>query len=126
MRQEKKTVTKLNSNYMQQYEVYQERQKRRKKHLKGRLILLAVVVLFIAGSMTTYHIKQQKMREAKVEKYEQLEEQMTALKKEEKDLKEEIQLLNDDEYLLDLARTNYFFSKKGEIIFKPDKEDSSY
>ncbi len=53
------------------------------------------------------------MREAKVEKYEQLEEQMTALKKEEKDLKEEIQLLNDDEYLLDLARTNYFFLEKG-------------
>lgn len=56
------------------------------------------------------------MREAKVEKYEQLEEQMTALKKEEKDLKEEIQLLNDDEYLLDLARTNYFFSRKREKL----------
>ncbi|HEY4600542.1 MAG TPA: septum formation initiator family protein [Cerasibacillus sp.] len=125
MLKEKKTVTKINSHYIQQYEVQQERLRRKKKRLKTRLILLATVVLLIVGSMTTYHFSQRDLRQAKTEQYDQLQNELKVLKKQESSLKEEIQLLNDEEYLLDLARTNYFFSKKGEIIFTHDKDDSS-
>ena len=45
---------------------------------------------------------------------------MTKLEKEEKNLTEEISLLNNDEYVLELARTNYFLSKEDELIFLTD------
>src|SRR5699024_11543147 len=79
-----------------------------------RLVLFSLIVMIVIGSMATYHIKQRSLYAEKAEQYEQLEEQMTALKKQENQLKEEIKLLNNDEYILDIARTNYFFSKEGE------------
>ncbi|GEN31288.1 cell division protein DivIC [Cerasibacillus quisquiliarum] len=125
MLKEKKNVTKIKSHYIHQYEIQQERLRRKKKRLKTRLILLAMIVFLIIGSMTTYHFSQRDLRQAKVEQYDQLQNELKTLKKQENSLKEEIQLLNDEEYLLDLARTNYFFSKKGEIIFTHDEDDPS-
>ncbi|TFJ92990.1 FtsB family cell division protein [Lentibacillus salicampi] len=122
----KKNVTRLDSNYMQQYDAYIERQKRKKKRLKRRLILFAIVVAIVFGSLATYHLNQRALYEEKEEQYEQLQNEMTALEKNEQNLKEEIKLLNDEEYVLDIARTNYFFSEEGELIFKIPEEEPSY
>ncbi|HLR79504.1 MAG TPA: septum formation initiator family protein [Bacillota bacterium] len=111
---------------MKQYDTYMERQKKKKQRLIRRLVLFSLIVMIVIGSMATYHIKQRSLYAEKAEQYEQLEEQMTALKKQENQLKEEIKLLNNDEYILDIARTNYFFSKEGELIFKIPDNDPSY
>lgn len=121
-----KKITRLNSDYMQQYDAYMERQKRKKQRLIRRLVLFAIVAALVIGSMATYHIKQRVLQAEKTEEYEQLKDELTALKDKEKDYREEIELLNDEEYVLDIARTNYFFSKKGEMIFKIPDEDPSY
>ncbi|MFS0673872.1 FtsB family cell division protein [Ornithinibacillus sp. 179-J 7C1 HS] len=124
--QKKKTVTKLNSQYMDQYDAYIERQKRKKQRLFRRLALFLVVVAIAAGSMAVYHFQQRALHAEKLEEYKQLQEELADLEKKEKKYKEEIQLLNDEEYILEIARTKYFLSKEGELIFKTPEEDSSY
>ncbi|MGM8213033.1 FtsB family cell division protein [Virgibacillus sp. W0430] len=111
---------------MQQYDVYMERQKKKKQRLIRRLALFFIVAVLAISMLATYHVKQRILHAEKKEQYEQLEEELAALKKEEKNLQEEIDLLNDEEYVLEIARTNYFFSKKGELIFKITNEDGSY
>jgi len=123
---EKKPVTRLESSYLQQYDMYIERQKRKKQRLIRRLVLFLIITFLAFGSLTVYHIQQRGAHAEKQEQYEQLEEQLVSLKNEEADLKEEIDLLNDVDYVLEIARTNYFFSKEGELIFKIIDEDPTY
>ncbi|WP_010649016.1 FtsB family cell division protein [Oceanobacillus massiliensis] len=126
MSSKKKTITRLDSNYMQQYDAYIERQKRKKQRLIRRLALFSIVIALTIGTMAVYHLKQRELQAEKIEQYEQLEEKLATLKKEEEKMTEEIELLNDKDYVLDIARTNYFFSKEGELIFKLPNEDPSY
>ncbi|RKQ33036.1 FtsB family cell division protein [Oceanobacillus halophilus] len=126
MSSQKKTVTKIDSNYMEQYDVYIERQKRKKQRLIRRLVLFSLVTLVIIGSMAGYHVKQRVLHAEKQEQYEQLEKELAELKQEEENLKEEINLLNNEDYVLDIARTNYFLSKEGELIFTIPDEEPSY
>jgi len=123
---EEKTVTKLDTNYMHKYDAYMERRKRKKKRLIRRLAILAVVVVLTTGGMLVYHMDQRAVLAEKEAEYEQLENELAVLKEEEEHLKEEVELLKDEEYVLDIARTNYFFSKEGEMIFKLPDEEPSY
>jgi cell division protein DivIC len=124
--QKKKTITKLNSNYMEQYDAHMERQKRKKQRLFRRLVLFAIVVAIAIGGMAVYHFQQRQLHSEKAEEYKLLQEELTNLKKEEDRYKEEIELLNDEQYILDIARTKYFLSKEGELIFKTPDDDTSY
>lgn len=126
MSSKKKTVTRLDSNYMQQYDAYIERQKRKKQRLIRRLVLFSMIAMIVIGSMTSYHIKQRVVQAEKEDQYEQLEGKLATLKEQAVNMNEEINLLNDEDYVLDIARTNYFFSKKGELIFKLPDEDPAY
>lgn len=126
MTEEQKKITRLDSNYIRQYDAYIERQKRRKQKLIRRLVLLSVIVLITFGSLATYHVKQRMLHAEKSEQYEQLEKELEVLHKEEEKHLEEISLLQDEEYVLEIARTNYFFSKQGELIFKMPDESPSY
>ncbi|UJL46499.1 septum formation initiator family protein [Virgibacillus sp. NKC19-16] len=126
MSKREKTVTRLDSQYMQQYDAHMERQKRKKQRLIRRLVLFSIIAAIAIGSMTVYHIQQRALHAEKVEEYEQLEEELTSLQDQEKNYKEEIELLQDEEYVLDVARTNYFFSKEGELIFNLPEEEPSY
>ncbi|QHE54164.1 septum formation initiator family protein [Pontibacillus sp. HMF3514] len=103
-----------------------KRQQKKKKRLVRRLALFALVTFLLFGSLLSYHLKQRSLLADKQQEYQQLQEDMQQLNKKESDLKEEIQLLQDEEYVLQIARTNYFFSKEGEIIFKLPDNGPSY
>lgn len=124
--EEKKKVTKLHSKSVHQYDAYIERQSRKKQRLTRRLVLYALVVAVIIGSMSVYHFNQRSIKADKMDEYEQMEQQLADLKQEESDLNNEIELLQDEDYVLEIARTNYFFSNEGELIFKLPDEDPSY
>ena len=126
MSMKEKTVTRLDYHSMRQYDAYIGRQQRRRKRLIRRLVLFSAIVVMTIGFMTTYHVRQHTLQADKKEQYEQLEKQLDSLKSEETKLNEEINLLNDDDYILEIARTNYFFSKEGELIFKILDESPSY
>lgn len=121
----KSSVTRMHTSYMKQYDAYMERQQLRKKRLYRRLVFFSIIALLAIGSLTVYHINQRSVYAQKQEQYKELQEEKLSLEKTEGDLSEEISLLKNEEYVLDIARTNYFFSKEGELIFKiPDGKPS--
>ncbi|GGD28101.1 FtsB family cell division protein [Pontibacillus salipaludis] len=126
MQDQRDSVAKIDSGYVKQYDAYVERQHKKKKRLIRRLALFTIASLLLLGGLLTYHIQQRNLYAEKQAKYEELQEEMDLLEKQEKDFKEEIKLLNDEEYVLQIARTNYFFSKEGEIIFKIPDNGPSY
>lgn len=111
---------------MKQYDTYMERQKRKKKRLIRRLVAFSILMVIVFVAMVGYHLKQREIHADKLEQYEQLENELVELKEKESRLKEEIELLHNEDYVLDIARTNYFFSKDGELIFKVPDEELSY
>lgn len=123
---EKSSVTRMHTNYMKQYDAYVERQRLRKKRLYRRLVFFSIIAVLAIGSMTVYHLKQRSLHAEKQEQYEELQEQLASLQHTESNLTEEISLLKNEEYILEIARSNYFFSKEGELIFKIPDEEPSY
>lgn len=118
-----KRVTKLKSDYMHQYDAQMERKRRRKRKLIQRLVIVSTVAIVILGVITSYHFKQRSVQADKLEQHDHLTKEIAQLELDEKELLEEVNLLNDEEYILDIARTNYFLSKKGELIFQVDDEE---
>lgn len=108
---------------MHQYDAQKERARRRKKQLFQRLIIIGAAFAVIFAVMITYHFKQRMQLADMQEEYAELMDTSDSLEKQENVLLEEIGLLNDDEYILDIARTNYFLSKKGELIFQVEEQE---
>lgn len=124
-RRERK-VARINSKYMEQYDAHLQRQHKKKSRLHRRLTLFAIIVGITFISISTYHISQRIVFAEKKEQHELLIEQTTALKNKAKNLEEEIKLLEDEEYVLQIAKTNYFFTEEGEIVFKLPQEEPAY
>lgn len=118
MARKEKTVFTMQTKYMDQYQAQLERNKRRKRRLIQRLVAMGILIMIVSTTFVLYHANQRILYAEKAVEYEALQEEMAELKKEEKELLEEINLLNDEEYILDIARTNYFLSKEGELIFQ--------
>lgn len=122
-----KRVTRIKSDYVRQYDAHMELKQKRKKSLFQRLVVFTTLFVIALGVMISYHVTQRSSYAAKQEESELLAEEIGNLQSEETSLLEEIDLLNDKEYVLDIARTNYFLSKKGELIFQVDQsEERSY
>lgn len=111
------TIARIKSDYMKQYDAQLRREKRRQKRLKRRIVASILFVVLVLGSLSLHHFKQRSLQAEIKEEYNELQTEMINLEKEEKSLQEEIALLHDEDYILELARTNYFLSKKGELIF---------
>lgn len=85
---------------------------KRRLTLFGTISVIAVVyfsVSLVFNAYTIYNLS--------VEKKE-LEERFLALKEEAKELKLDIEKLNDEKYLADYARENYLYSKDNEYIIQ--------
>lgn len=122
----RKTVTKLESNYMEQYEAHMKRQQRRKQRLVRRLVTFSIITAIIVGFLASYHVNQRMLYTEKINEYKQMQEELELLVGEQTGLEEEIELLNNDDYILEIARSNYFYSKKGELLFKLPEKSASY
>ncbi len=120
MSESNNTIARIKSDYMKQYDAQLRREKRRQKRLLRRIMASVLLVTLVLGSLTLYHFKQRSVQAEIRTEYNELETEMAKLEKEEKNLTEEITLLKSDEYILELARTNYFLSKEDELIFLTD------
>ncbi|EFS01459.1 DivIC family protein, partial [Listeria seeligeri FSL N1-067] len=60
----------------------------------------------------------------KKEKQVEVDKKMVATKDEEEALNNQIKKLHDDDYIAKLARSEYYLSKDGEIIFNIPEENS--
>lgn len=111
---------------MNQYDAHMERQRKRKRLLKRRLILFGAIVIISFSSLFTYHLSQRGLYAEKKAQYEMLQQEKQELLAEESALIEEIKLLEDESYVLRIAKTNYFFTEEGEIVFKLLEEAPAY
>jgi cell division protein DivIC len=113
----KTNVTKLQSSYISEQEEKKKKASRRRRIAVVRFTFFGIVLaLFSLVFVYTMH-SQAKDIEAKLASKKQLEQKLDKLKNQEKELKEEIKKLHDDEYIAELARKKYYLSKDGEIIF---------
>src|SRR5699024_1863541 len=115
-----KRVTKIKSAYVDRYDKEMERKQKRKKKLLQRRVMVSTAFVIFLGVMVSYHFSQ---RSEYADKEQQSEESMQGygdLHIQEKNLNGDINLLNDEDYVLDIARTPYFLSKEGHLIIQVD------
>ena len=90
---------------------------RKRLTLFGGILLLIIIIMIIM--LFLQKNRNEELVQEKAVTYEKLQDQ-------EIELKEQIKRLNNKEYIEKLARSEYFLSNDGEIIFKlpEDKKDS--
>ncbi|WP_110926092.1 FtsB family cell division protein [Bacillus massiliglaciei] len=123
----KKNVAKMENPFVEQQEAKAERYDKKKRALVRRLTLYAACALLFAILSVSTILAQHSALEAKQKEKAKMETKLSELQKKETLLREEIVMLNDDDYIAKLARRDYFLSEDGEIIFnlpKSDKEGS--
>ncbi|WP_409296422.1 FtsB family cell division protein [Peribacillus sp. SCS-26] len=122
----KRNVSKIDTDYVTQQEKQIQTVERRKRGLIRRLTAFGVIAAVLSCLLISTLVSQAAVLEQKKEQRTKLKGDLSRLEKREKDLKDEIVKLNDDEYIAKLARRDYFLSDKGEIIFNlPKKKEDS-
>jgi cell division protein DivIC len=112
-----KNIAKIQSTYVLQRESAEIATTRKRKLLLRRLFLFLIFAVFVAYFMVSSFLAQATKLDAKITQKKQFTKQLTELKEDQDILKENIVKLNDDDYIAKLARKEYFFSDKNEIIF---------
>jgi cell division protein DivIC len=118
MSRQQRKVSELNSRYTQQHEFQVEQKSKSRKGLVRRLGALSVFVVFVIAATTITLYSQNSVLGSKLEKKQALEQELAKLELVERDLTNEVENLNNLEYISEIARRDYFLSKPGEIIFK--------
>jgi len=121
----RKKVTSLENEYTAEQNYSEQRKARHKKRLIRRLSFFIVFAVVISGLLISSMVTRANVLEEKKAEKIQLEEEMLSLKSNEKKLRNEIEKLNDDEYIAKLARRDYFLSDDGEIIFNIPEGDEA-
>mgnify|MGYP000482657576 CR=1 FL=1 len=86
--------------------------KKRLKKVYKPMAYISIGCFLISQAMSVFS------RTAEIDK---LEKEVAIVKKEKKDLQNEVSLLNDDDYVTRYARENYVFTKDGEqVVILPD------
>ena len=114
-------VKALNENIMNQEKTKQERARRRKKGLYRRLGAFGVLVVIIFTVMISTLTSQSSVIAEKKEERQKVEKQLEEVKNEKAQLSDEVNKLQDPDYIGDVARRDYNMSKPGETIFKLPK-----
>ncbi|WP_338752548.1 FtsB family cell division protein [Bacillus sp. FJAT-52991] len=96
---------------------------RYKKKLYRRLAAFSILALIIIAGLGSTLIAQSANLEEKQKQKEEAQASLVELEKQQKQYEEELERLNDDEYIAELARKNYFLSDEGEIIFNIPEAD---
>ncbi|MFV0557131.1 MAG: FtsB family cell division protein [Enterococcus sp.] len=115
--EQKGKVTALDTDYAKsQYAKYKEQQKK-VVFRRRRLGLLFGVALLIFGFVGVQLFQDyQRLEGLKTLKEEAIVER-DEVKADVAALKHDVALLNDDEYVAKLARSRYFYSKDGELVY---------
>jgi len=113
----KRNIAQIQNDYQKQMEQQAQRLKRKRRGLLRRLTVFGVIVLMFAVLVTSALWSQSSSLKEKEEKKVALEKELKQLKTKQEDISDEIKKLKSKEYVLELARRDYYMSKKGEKIF---------
>jgi cell division protein DivIC len=121
--EQRKSVSKIQTTYVKQQEYAEIASARKKKLLTRRLTMFVVLASILSYLMISSSIAQTTKLHALIAQKKELNHQLSELKSEQDIMNENIIKLNDDDYIAKLARKEYFFSEKNEIIFTiPDEK----
>ncbi|EUJ45747.1 FtsB family cell division protein [Listeria riparia] len=124
MKKEQRNVARINNRYVQNETVMKKQRSRRRVALFRRLLIIAVAIVIVTGGLVYVYSQQVSLLHAKENEKVELNKKSLAVAKEQKELKSTINKLHDDDYIAKLARSEYFLSEKGEIIFNiPDDNE---
>ncbi|GAA0320706.1 hypothetical protein GCM10008967_09070 [Bacillus carboniphilus] len=123
-RSSREKVTTIHEQYVQEKAVYSEQNATKRKYLVRRLTAFLLLATMITGYLISSLFSQASAIDEKKSKLNKLQNDLEELKEEQVVLEEQIQMLNDDEYLGQLARKYYYLSDEKEIIFAlPEDEE---
>lgn len=117
MNERKRNIAQIQNEYQKQMEQQAQRLKRKRRGLLRRLTVFGVIVLMFAVLVTSALWSQSSALKEKEEKKVALEKELKQLQTKQEDISDEIKKLKSKEYVLELARRDYYMSKKGEKIF---------
>ena len=123
---ESREVTSIRNDYVRSVEQQEKRREAHRVRLLRRLSLFGILVLVASVWIgTTIYAQSQTISEKKQMREEALLT-LQEVEEEQERLKEQVLLLNDEEYLAKMARSEYFLSEEGEIIFAlPNTKENS-
>lgn len=101
-------------------------QSHNQKSVKGKKrrlrLLYSIVFAFLLWGSYAYYQQGDDIKESQ-KKIEELQKQAQQLNEEKVELQKRVKQLQDKEYIAELARKEYFYTKKGEVLFiTPDDQ----
>jgi cell division protein DivIC len=113
----KRNIAQIQNDYQKQMEQQAQRLKRKRRGLLRRLTVFGVIALMFVVLVISALWSQSSSLKEKEEKKVALEKELKQLQTKQEDISDEIKKLKSKEYVLELARRDYYMSKKGEKIF---------
>ncbi|ACK40761.1 cell division protein DIVIC [Listeria monocytogenes] len=124
MKKAESKVARIENRYIKDTATMKKTRSRRRIALFRRLAFMAIIFVVVGGLLTITYTKQALTLKEKKAKQVQVDKKMVAMKDEEEALNEQIKKLHNDDYIAKLARSEYYLSKDGEIIFNIPEENS--
>ncbi|WP_245772817.1 FtsB family cell division protein [Lacicoccus alkaliphilus] len=120
-------VIKLLNSYTRKKETEKKVLTGEQRVSRRRTLLFSSLMLMVAGILLVMalhqHHQNSLLKDEVVSNEEILENKITEVR----DLEQKIKQLNDDDYIMRIARSEFFLSEEGEIIFNlsSDEDDES-
>ncbi|MBC1608234.1 septum formation initiator family protein [Listeria welshimeri] len=124
MKKAESKIARIENRYIKDTATLKKTRNRRRIALFRRLAFMAIIFVVVGGLLTITYTKQVLSLNEKKEKQVQVDKKMVAMKDEEEALNDQIKKLHNDDYIAKLARSEYYLSKDGEIIFNIPEENS--
>lgn len=112
-----KKVVKLLNSYTKKKETEKKVLSNESRVSRKRTLLFGSIMLVIAGVLLVIALHQNHQNSSLEEELADNEEQLDNKITEAKDLEQKIKQLNDDDYIMRIARSEFFLSEEGEIVF---------
>ncbi|MBC1516193.1 FtsB family cell division protein [Listeria immobilis] len=124
MKKAKTKVARIENRYIKDTAAMKKTRNRRRIAMFRRLAFMAIIFAVVGGLLTVTYTQQVLSLKDKKEQQVKVDKKMVAMKDEEQELNDQIKKLHNDEYIAKLARSEYYLSKNGEIIFNIPEENS--
>jgi len=119
-----KKVVKLLDSYTKRKETEKKVLSNESRVSRNRMLLFGSILLLIAGVLLVIALHQNHQNSYLKEEVAVNEEQLDNKITEAKDLEQKIKQLNDDDYIMRIARSEFFLSEEGEIVFNLSEDNN--
>lgn len=110
-------VVKVINNYTRKRENEQKTKQDENRVAKRRTLLFGSMLLVVAGILLLVAFNQKNQNQLIHEELVQAQVVLDERKNEAEDLEQQIRQLNDEDYITRIARSEFFLSEEGEIVF---------